>query len=169
MFSLNRSSNVNTVIPSWDAGALWIVGRQWRLGDRGRRGAGQSLGIACIVREGDGHLDSLAFVCGNQGIAGGRGAADRGVVGQPLVGEGCVDQTVGVGDVRGDRRERLTHLRCAADDGSAGGRRVFLWPRNHQRQATGQLSPVTCADGALGGAVRGGIQHYGHVGVGVPA
>ena len=75
-------------------------GSQRWLRDRRRRRAGHRLLVAVIVGEGHMNLDGFARVCRNYGVAGGRGAVDVSIVGEPLVGEGCVGQAVRVGYAR---------------------------------------------------------------------
>ena len=89
-------------------------------------GAGQGLLVAAVVDEGHSDLDGLALV-GVYELVGrvGRLLYIRigcSVTGYPLVGERFAAQTVGVGNARYARRQRLSHL-CRATDGGRAGRR----------------------------------------------
>ena len=108
---------------------------------RGR--AGQGLLVAAVVGEGHSDLDEPALV----GLYELVGRVRRilyirtgcSVTGYPLVGERFAAQTVGVGNAGDARRQRLSHLRRAADGGRAGGRgvgcRLRLGPNPARRLA----------------------------------
>ena len=95
---------------------------------RGR--AGQGLLVAAAVGEGHSDLDGPALVGGYELV----GRAGRilhirigcSVTGYPLVGERLAAQTVGVGDAGDVRRQRLAHLRRAADGRRAGCRSCWM-------------------------------------------
>ena len=129
--------------------AVSVLSHPGRTGDGGRAGrgavgrrhcrrgrAGQRLGIVRVVAERHLDLDGLAHVCGHQHVGRDGGPADRRVVGQPLVGEGGIGQPVRVGDARGARRQRLSHLGRTSDGGRAG--RGAVGRRHYQSRLGGQ-------------------------------
>ena len=100
MFSVNRSSKVNALLPSWDEGLSWTVAV---------KGGLATAVVASLVRfsalpsssvKKTRTLMALPASASAQGVAAARGAADLSVVGQPLVGERYVGQAVGIGDAR---------------------------------------------------------------------
>ena len=122
---------------------------------RARPGAGELLAVAGVVGEGDLHVDGLARIGGNKGVAAGGGAVDLGVVGEPLVGEGSVAEAVVVGYAGGVGGEGLAHLGGAGDGGRTCGRVVGRrGSRGHRaRPGAGELLVVA-------GVVGEGHPHF---------
>ena len=90
-----------------------------------RRCAGEALIKAAIIGEARSHLDGLARVGGNQGVGAARRALDVCVpAGHPLVAERGAAKAVSVGNPGGGGRQRMTHLRGAADGRRARRRGV---------------------------------------------
>ena len=120
-FHRQRLSDLGSATDGRSAGGRAIGAGRHRAGCR----ASQRLSVAFVIGEGHSDLDGLARVAGNEDIGGARSALDfRVPAGQPLVAERRAGQSVGVRNPGGGGRQRLSHLRCAADGGRARGRSV---------------------------------------------
>ena len=156
-----------------DDGSGQSRGLGWRLGGRHRGScrAGQRLPVVSVISKADLHLDCLALIGFNQGVARPCGMLDvrvcTTVVSYPLVAEGHIGQPVGVRDARGVRRQGLPHLGVAADCRRTRGRCVLGGFGRLRRSYIDKFGPPAEPDGVYRRHPVG-VKHIGcHVVVGV--
>ena len=127
--------------------------------DQGRGGqlrvAGQRLGVARIVGEGDPHLDGFALVVAGHGVGGACRSLDVGAGADPLVGEDRAGQTVLVLDAVCGRGQRLAGLHRPGDARPA--RRRAVRPLAHRGGHLLHLDGVGARAVAGSGSVDVGV------------
>ena len=112
--------------------------------------AGQGLGVAGVVVEGDPYLDGLGQLGAGQEQGGAGGPADGGAVAEPLVGVRDVAEAVAVGDGRCIGVERLVDLWSPAD-----GRQTVGWAVDHGAGGDGRRCLAGCGLGETVVVVEG--------------
>ena len=90
----------------------------------------------------------LPWSAGNKGVGRTCRVGNGRVVRQPLITEGGIVQPILVRDVRGGSRQRLPHLRRAADGGQARGRTV------DRLAATAPVAPLVSASALFLSSVK---------------